>query len=300
MFLAVEAGLRPRRREIEAEDEAEAESESEKEMKRTVVAAVCQMTSGEDVAKNLLSAETLVREAARAGAAFVSLPECMVFLRSEGEAAPESQSIAGPWAKRFSDLARELKITLLMGSFPETADDASRPYNTVLLFGPDGQRLATYRKMHLFDIDLPGLEHLKESKAISAGAEVVVAEAGFAKLGLSICYDLRFPELYRALTDQGAEVLMVPSAFTDRTGKDHWEVLLRARAIENLCYVLAPAQWGRHSKSRASYGHAMIVDPWGSIIAQVPDGEGFALAALDFDRLHRLRAELPALRARKL
>ncbi len=129
---------------------------------------------------------------------------------------------------------------------------------------------------------------------------MVVVDAGFAKLGLSICYDLRFPELYRALTDQGAEVLMVPSAFTDRTGKDHWEVLLRARAIENLCYVLAPAQWGRHSKSRASYGHAMIVDPWGSIVAQVPDGEGFALAALDFERLHRLRLELPALRARKL
>lgn len=266
----------------------------------TVVAAVCQMRSGEDVAKNLLSAETLVRNAARAGATFVSLPECMVFLRAEGERAPESQSIAGPWAKRFADLARELKITILMGSFPETAEEASRPYNTILLFGPDGQRIATYRKMHLFDIDLPGLEHLKESKAISAGTEVVVADAGFAKLGLSICYDLRFPELYRALTDQGAEILMVPSAFTDRTGKDHWEVLLRARAIENLCYVLAPAQWGRHSKSRASYGHAMIVDPWGSILAQVPDGEGFALAVLDFERVHRLRAELPALRAKRL
>ena len=154
--------------------------------------------------------------------------------------------------------------------------------------------------MHLFDIDMPGLEHLKESRAISAGTELVVVDAGFAKLGLSICYDLRFPELYRALSAQGAEVLLVPSAFTDRTGKDHWEVLLRARAIENLCYVLAPAQWGRHSKNRASYGHAMIVDPWGMIVAQVPDGEGVALAVLDFDRLHRLRAELPALSAKRL
>ena len=268
--------------------------------RRTVVAAVCQMRSGEDVPRNLMSAETLVREAARAGATFVALPECMVFLKAEGEGAPEAQSLVGPWAKRFSDLSRELKITTLMGSFPETAEEAARPYNTTVLFGPTGERVAVYRKMHLFDIDLPGLEHLKESKAISPGTELVVADAGFAKLGLSICYDLRFPELYRALSQRGAEVLLVPSAFTDRTGRDHWEVLLRARAIENLCYVMAPAQWGRHSAHRSSYGRAMIVDPWGSILAQVPDGEGFALAVLDFERLHRLREELPALRARKL
>ncbi len=267
---------------------------------RTIVAAVCQMRSSEDVTRNLMAAETLVRDAAQAGARFVTLPECMVFLKSEGESAPEAQSIVGPWAKRFSDLARELKITILMGSFPETADDAARPYNTTLLFGPTGERVAAYRKMHLFDIDLPGLEHLKESKATSPGTELVVADAGFATLGLSICYDLRFPELYRALSAQGAEILLVPSAFTDRTGRDHWEVLLRARAIENLCYVMAPAQWGKHGGNRVSHGHAMIVDPWGSVVAQVPDGEGFALAVLDFDRLHRLRAELPALQAKKL
>jgi len=258
------------------------------------------MRSGEDVTRNLLAAEALVRDAAGAGARFVALPECMVFLKSEGERSPEAQSVAGPWANKFSDLARDLGITILMGSFPETADDDARPYNTTLLFGPTGERMAAYRKMHLFDIDLPGLEHLKESRATTPGTEAVVADAGFAKLGLSICYDLRFPELYRALSEQGAEVLLVPSAFTDRTGRDHWEILLRARAIENLAYVIAPAQWGRHSAKRASYGHAMIVDPWGSVLAQVPDGEGFALAVLDFDRLHRLRSELPALRARKL
>ena len=268
--------------------------------RRTTVAAVCQMRSGEDVARNLVSAETLVRDAAKAGAMFVTLPECMVFLKAEGESAPEAQSITGPWAKRFSDVARELKITILMGSFPETANEGAPPYNTTLLFGPTGERVAAYRKMHLFDIDLPGLEHLKESKATSPGTELVVADAGFAKVGLSICYDLRFPELYRALSARGAEVLLVPSAFTERTGRDHWEVLLRARAIENLCYVMAPAQGGKHSANRASYGHAMIVDPWGSVVAQVPDGEGFALGVLDFDRLHRLRAELPALQARKL
>ena len=266
----------------------------------SVVAAVCQMRSGDDVELNLVSAEALVRAAARAGATFVTLPECMVFLKSEGEHAPEAQSIEGAWAKQFCDLARELKITLLMGSFPEAAAEATRPYNTTLLFGPAGDRLASYRKMHLFDIDLPGLEHLKESRATSPGTELVVADAGFAKLGLSICYDLRFPELYRALSAGGAEVLLVPSAFTDRTGRAHWEVLLRARAIENLCYVMAPAQWGMHSPNRASYGHAMIVDPWGFVLAEVQDGEGFAVAVLDFERLHRLRAELPALRAKKL
>ncbi len=266
---------------------------------RIVTAAVCQMRSGEDVAKNLGTAEALVRDATKAGASFVTLPECMVFLKSEGEKAPEAQSVTGTWARRFSDLARELRITILMGSFPEATEGAP-PYNTTLLFGPDGARIAAYRKMHLFDIDLPGLEHLKESKATSAGSEIVVADAGFARLGLSICYDLRFPELYRALSARGAEVVLVPSAFTERTGRDHWEVLLRARAIENLCYLMAPAQWGKHAEKRASYGRAMIVDPWGTIVAQVPDGEGFAVAKLDFDRLHRLRAELPALQARKL
>ncbi len=267
---------------------------------RAITAAVGQMRSGENVAMNLDAAEALVRDAAAAGAKFVSLPECMVFLRSEGEPAPESQTADGPWAKRFANLARELEITLLMGSYPETSERPDRPYNTVLLFGPTGETIAAYRKMHLFDIDLPGMEHLKESRAISAGTEVVVADAGFAKIGLSICYDLRFPELYRQLSAHGAEVLLVPSAFTERTGRDHWEVLLRARAIENLSYVMAPAQWGKHGGNRTSYGHAMIVDPWGAVIAQVPDGEGFAIATLDFDRLHRLRAEMPALRAKRL
>ncbi|MEO5761551.1 MAG: carbon-nitrogen hydrolase family protein [Vicinamibacteria bacterium] len=267
---------------------------------RTIVAAVCQMRSGEDVTRNLALADSLVRDAARAGAKFVTLPECMVFLKSEGEKAPESQSIDGSWATTFSALAAELEITLQMGSFPETSTAGAPPFNTALVFGPTGDRIATYRKIHLFDIDLPGMEHLKESRATSAGKDIVVADAGFAKLGLSICYDVRFPELYRSLSAQGAEVLLVPSAFTDRTGRDHWELLLRARAVENLCYVLASAQWGKHGAKRASYGHAMIIDPWGSVVAQIPEGEGVALATLDFDRLDRLRAEMPALRARRL
>jgi predicted amidohydrolase len=168
-------------------------------------------------------------------------------------------------------------------------------YNTSVLLGPDGATLAVYRKIHLFDIDLPGMEHLKESKAVRPGEEAVVGKAPFGAVGMTICYDVRFPELYRALVRAGARVLAVPSAFTERTGKDHWEVLLRARAIENLAYVVAPAQVGHHGRGRASHGHAMIVDPWGAVMAQVPDGEGVVLAELDFARQDRLRRELPAL-----
>jgi predicted amidohydrolase len=260
-----------------------------------VTAAVVQMTSTADVEKNLATAERLVGEAATRGARFVSLPENFAFLRSEGEPVAEPQSLDGPWVARLAGLARGHRLTLLLGSLPERVPGESRVYNTSVLIGPDGRTLATYRKIHLFDIDVPGLEHLKESKAVLPGQDVVVAEAPFGRLGLSICYDLRFPELFRRLVREGARVIAVPSAFTDRTGKDHWEVLLRARAIENLVYVVAAAQTGAHGRGRASYGHAMIVDPWGSVLAQVPDGEGVALAELDFERQDRLRRELPAL-----
>jgi predicted amidohydrolase len=263
----------------------------------SITAAVVQMTSTSDVERNLAAAERLVTEAAARGARFVALPENFACLRSEGEPVPEPQSVAedGPWVRSLAALARRLQITLLLGSLPEKVEAEERTYNTSVLLGPDGRRLAIYRKIHLFDIDLPGLEHLKESRAVLPGTEAVLAETPFGLLGLSICYDLRFPELYRGLTRRGARVLAVPSAFTDRTGKDHWEVLLRARAVENLAYVVAPAQVGLHGRGRVSHGHAMIVDPWGAILAQVPDGEGVALAVLDFDRQDRLRRELPAL-----
>jgi deaminated glutathione amidase len=260
-----------------------------------LTAAVVQMTSTADVERNLATAERLVAEAAARGARFVGLPENFAFLRSEGAPVPEPQPLDGPWTRRMAELARRLEITLLLGSLPEKVDGDVRIHNTSVLLGPDGARLAVYRKIHLFDIDLPGLEHLKESRAVAPGTEVVVAPTAFGPLGLSICYDLRFPELYRRLVRAGARVLAVPSAFTDRTGKDHWEVLLRARAVENLAYVVAPAQVGRHGPGRASHGHAMIVDPWGVVLAQVPDGEGIALAELDFDRLDQVRRELPAL-----
>jgi len=287
-------------------------------MTERVMAAVIQMTSTADVERNLASAESLVRRAASLGGRFVSLPENFAFLRSEGEPVVEAQALEGPWVRRMSGLARELGITLLLGSLPEKVaggpGDAEHPpaqgasagsiparandsrvHNTSVLLGPDGATIAVYRKIHLFDIDLPGMEHLKESRAVRPGEQAVVAPAPFGPLGLTICYDLRFPELYRALVRAGARVLAVPSAFTERTGKDHWEVLLRARAVENLAYVVAAAQVGHHGRGRASHGHAMIVDPWGAVMAQVPDGEGVAVAELDFARQDRLRRELPAL-----
>jgi predicted amidohydrolase len=270
-----------------------------------IVAAVVQMTSTPDVERNLATAEELVTRAAARGARLVGLPENFGFLRCEGEPVPDAQPLDGPWVRRFAALARRLGITLLLGSLPEKTGDRgetseSRVRNTAVLLGPDGATLAVYSKIHLFDVDLPGMEHIKESHTIAPGRDIVVADSPAGPLGLSICYDLRFPELYRALSRRGARVLCVPAAFTERTGKAHWEVLLRARAIENLAYVLAPAQIGHHGPGRDSFGDAMIVDPWGVVVARVPDGEDVALAELDFVRLERLRRELPALKHARL
>jgi predicted amidohydrolase len=260
-----------------------------------VRAAAVQMTSTADVERNLDAAERLVREAASLGSAFVGLPENFAFLRSEGEPVPEAQALDGPWVTRMAAVARAHGITLLLGSIPEAVPGDARIHNTSVLLGPDGATVAVYRKIHLFDVDLPGMEHLKESKAVKPGEDVVVAPTPFGPLGLSICYDLRFPELYRRMVKAGARVLAVPSAFTERTGKAHWEILLRARAVENLAYVIAPAQSGRHNARRASHGHAMIVDPWGTVLAERYDGEGVVTAELDLERQDRLRRELPAL-----
>jgi predicted amidohydrolase len=265
-----------------------------------MLAGVIQMTSTADVERNLTTAERLVAEAAGRGAQFVGLPENFGFLRSEGEPVPEPQDLDGPWVRRMAAVARRHALTLLLGSIPERIPGVPRIHNTSVLLGSDGRTLATYRKIHLFDIDLPGLEHLKESRSVAPGDALVVADAGFATIGLSICYDLRFPELYRELTRRGAHILVVPSAFTERTGKDHWEVLLRARAIENQTYVLAPAQVGAHGGGRTSHGHAMIVDPWGTIVAQAVGGEGVAVGPIDLAHLAEIRRQLPALAHKRL
>jgi predicted amidohydrolase len=182
---------------------------------------------------------------------------------------------------------------------PEKSDDPSRPYNTSVLLDPKGTVTATYRKVHLFDVSLADGTSLRESAATMAGSAAVTAEVLGVRVGLSICYDVRFPEMYRKLVDEGARIFTVPSAFTLTTGKDHWHTLLRARAIENQVWVLAPAQHGKHPRGRQTYGKSLIVDPWGEVVAQCSEGEGMALARLDFEYQDRVRTSLPALLHRK-
>jgi len=262
--------------------------------------AAVQMASGADKAANLATAESLVREAAARGAALVGLPENVAWMGPEPERNAAAESLEGPTLLRFSALARSLGIHLLAGSVLETGAEGGRLYNTSVLFGPQGERLAVYRKMHLFDVEVGDGQTYRESAAVAPGKEVVTAETPLGRMGLSVCYDLRFPELYRALSAKGAVLLSVPSAFTLMTGKDHWEVLLRARAIENQSYVLAPAQGGRHPGERLTYGHALVVDPWGLVVACASEGEGLAMADMDLGLLERVRTRLPALRHRRL
>src|SRR4029078_1561720 len=206
----------------------------------------------------------------------------------------------GPILSSMRALALKAGVWLLLGGFPEKSRSAGRINNTSVLMDPEGTICAVYRKMHLFDVDVPGGKRFRESETVEAGSEVVVAPTPWGGLGLSICYDLRFPELYRAQAAKGARIVAVPSEFTRQTGKDHWHVLLRARAIENQVYVMAPAQIGAHGPTRRSYGHALGVDPWGGIVAECSDQEGFALACLDFAHQDKLREALPVLTHRRI
>jgi len=267
-----------------------------------LVAAV-QINGSADVERNLASTERLVRAAARAGAQLVATPEATTYLGPHDRKVALAEPIDGPTHKRLGALAAELGITLLVGSVAERLDD-TRAWNTSLLFGPDGALRARYRKLHLFDVDLAAQGGVRffESERTAAGDGVVVVDTPVGRLGLSICYDLRFPELYRALTDQGAQLLAVPSAFTLMTGKDHWDVLLRARAIECQAWVIAPAQWGPHDDGglRRSYGRACVIDPWGTVVAACGDGEGWCLAEVDLERQAEIRAAMPVARHRRL
>jgi predicted amidohydrolase len=200
----------------------------------------------------------------------------------------------------MSQLARETGSELILGGFIEKAADPKKARNACIHLGEDGAVRAVYRKIHLFDVDLPDGTKLQESATVEPGSDVVVTQTRAGKLGLSVCYDLRFPELYRKHVDQGATLLTVPAAFTLQTGKDHWHVLLRARAIESQCYVIAAAQYGHHFGVRRSYGHALICDPWGLVVAECSDGEGYASAAVDPGYLERVRSAVPSLRHRRL
>lgn len=280
-------------------------------MSELVVGAV-QMTSSENVEANLECAGELVREAVSAGALLVGLPENFAYL---GDDRDHRLSIAevlpapdpgephgasdGPILSAMRELARRAGTWLLLGGFPERGD-GTRIRNTAVLLDPGGAVASIYRKIHLFDVDVPGGKRFRESEAIEPGADAIVAQTPWGGLGLSICYDLRFPELYRALATRGARIVAVPSAFTLETGKDHWHTLLRARAIENQLYVFAPAQFGAHGPTRRSYGHALVVDPWGVVIAECGDHEGVALARIDLAYQDRVRAALPCLSHRRL
>jgi predicted amidohydrolase len=275
---------------------------AEKGSGKRLLAAVVQMTSGGEVAANLEKASHLVAEAARRGARLAVLPENFALM-----AAADSAKIAmaetipgdGPILAKMGALARRLQIAIVLGGMPESMN-GTRVFNSCVFLDQTGEVKAIYRKIHLFDVAIPDGAHYRESQLVSAGTSPVVAETAWGSLGLSICYDVRFPELYRNLSAAGARMLTVPAAFTMYTGRDHWHALLRARAIENLCFVLAAAQQGRHDERRVTYGHSLIVDPWGQILAEVGDREGIAVAELDFDYQDRLRRELPALHHRRL
>ncbi|HET7416010.1 MAG TPA: carbon-nitrogen hydrolase family protein [Solirubrobacterales bacterium] len=261
------------------------------------VAAV-QLNSNGDKQRNLAAAERLVREAAGAGAEFVALPEKWNLLAGGEELVAGAEPLDGPSLGAARGWAADLEIHLLAGSISERGAEGEKASNTSVLIGPGGEDVAVYRKIHMFDVDAGGVSY-RESEHERPGAEPVVASVGELPLGMTVCYDLRFPELFRILALRGARVVAVPSAFTLATGRDHWEVLLRARAIEDQVFVVAPNQVGEAPPHYSSFGRSMIVDPWGVVLATAADGEGVVLADLDFGAQDRVRESLPSLANRR-
>jgi predicted amidohydrolase len=261
--------------------------------------AVCQLNARDDRAHNLTVARELLGRAASAGAELAVLPEYVDYL-GPGRTAPKPEPIDGEFAAFFAATARELGIWVHAGSFHEAGPDDEHTFNTSLIFDPAGELAAVYRKIHLYDVEIPGRVSYQESRSVAPGRETVVSVIAGVPTGLSICYDLRFPELYRRLAIDGAKLMVVPAAFMMHTGRDHWEVLLRARAIESQCYVVAAGQIGDHEPARTCFGRSMIIDPWGTVLAQAPDTVGIATGEIDLDRLAEIRAELPSLANRRL
>ncbi len=258
------------------------------------------MTSTADRARNMATALRLIDEAADLGAKLVGLPENFAFMGRDEDRIASAETLEGPTIATLREVARRRRVHVLAGSIAEKVDDPGKTGNTSVLVSDDGEIVASYRKIHLFDVAIPDGARYAESATVAAGDRTVVAPTALGRVGLSVCYDLRFPELYRRLAQEGADILCIPAAFTLYTGKDHWEVLLRARAIENLAYVLAPAQVGRHSANRVTFGNAMVVDPWGVVLARCADGEGVCVAPVSHGRLEQVRRELPSLNHRKL
>lgn len=260
-------------------------------------AAVVQMNSTTDSSANLATAGRLVGEAVGAGADLVVLPEKWPWLATGEGVVEGAEPIDGPAMSAAAGWAAEFGVHLIAGSFTERHEDGSLS-NTSVTFGPEGQAVATYRKIHMFDVDVGGVSY-RESDFETAGSEVVAFDAAGVPVGIAICYDLRFPELFRSLADRGVEIVAIPAAFTATTGRGHWETLIRARAIENQCFVLAADQFGEAEPGYGFWGHSMIIDPWGEIIASVEEGEGFAVATIDRERMLAVRSDLPALRHRR-
>jgi predicted amidohydrolase len=261
-------------------------------------AAAVQLNSTDEYDRNVEVAERLVRAAAADGAELIVLPEKWTVLGPPEAIRASAQPLDGPALSAASAWARELGIFLVAGSVPETVPGQEKLANTSVMFGPDGERLAVYRKIHMFDVDVGDVSY-RESEIEQAGDEIAIGDAGGTPVGLTICYDLRFPELYRILAVRGARVITVPSAFTERTGRDHWEVLIRARAIEDQVFIVAAGQIGFAPPHYRSYGRSMIVDPWGVVLAQAADTEGFVSAELDFTAQDEVRNRLPSLRNRR-
>jgi predicted amidohydrolase len=260
--------------------------------------ACIQLRAGSSPDDNLAAAGALVRTAAANGAEIVLLPERWEAFGSADEIRAAAQALDGPRLTAVAGWARELGIAIVAGSVAERVEGDARLRNTSVAFDRDGSQVAAYRKIHQFDVDLPN-QRVRESDTDAPGAGPVIAELGGVRVGLTICYDLRFPELYRAYGVAGATVITVPAAFLERTGRDHWEVLLRARAIENQCFVAAANQYGPLPAGLTAYGRSMIVDPWGTVIAQASDGDGVIAATCDHDYLARVRAQVPSLAHRR-
>ena len=268
-------------------------------MNNTGKVAAIQMISAPEPQINIERAGQLIREAAEAGAEILLLPEywSVMGLKDTDKIAYAEALGSGPLQEFMSDMASQFGVWLIGGTVPLISSESGKVLNTILAYGPNGKLAARYDKMHLFGFTR-GEESYDESRTISAGADVVTLETPLGRIGLSICYDLRFPELYRAMGE--CTLMVVPAAFTYTTGRAHWEILLRARAIENQCFVLAAAQGGLHKNGRRTWGHSMLVDPWGEICAQHAEGEGVVLGQIDATQLEEVRMSLPALKHRKL
>ena len=257
-------------------------------------AAAIQLNSNQEKDRNLSIAGPLVRDAASDGANLIVLPEKFNVLGSPDDLRAGAEPVPGPTTTWAGELCRELGVWLVAGSIVERIEGDDKLRNTSVLIGPDGGVHAVYRKIHLFDVEVDGMVY-RESDAEAPGDEVVVADADGVELGMAVCYDLRFPELFRIMAVQGARAVSLPAAFTVPTGRAHWDILVRARAIENQVFVIAAGQIGRHPPDHESYGHSMIVDPWGTVLAQAPDEVGFITADLDLDAQRSVREKLPSL-----